>query len=73
MGRIAAEHLYIEKFKRELSLLNKDAEARYIEMFEDYNELINDIPQKYLASYIGVTPQSLSRIKKKLFKDAENS
>ena len=73
MGRIAAEHLYIEKFKRELSLLNKDAEARYIEMFEDYKELINDIPQKHLASYIGVTPQSLSRIKKKLFKDEENS
>lgn len=48
------------------SALQKDsAEARYLNLVKQTNYL-QRIPQKYLASYIGVTPTSLSRIKRKL-------
>jgi len=65
-GRFAAEGLYINKFNRELSLLNKTAEERYLALFKEQPKLIKQIPLKYIASYIGVTPQALSRIRKRI-------
>ena len=51
---------------RALSLLNDTAEKRYFNLFTERPNLIKEIPLKYIASYIGVTPQSLSRIRKKI-------
>lgn len=49
-----------------LSALQKDsAETRYLNLVSQTNYL-QRVPQKYLASYIGVTPTSLSRIRRKL-------
>lgn len=47
------------------SLQNDTAEKRYLDLMKN-PELMNQIPQKYLASFIGVTPTSLSRIRKKI-------
>ena len=47
------------------SLQNDTAEKRYLELLKK-PELMRQIPQKYLASFIGVTPTSLSRIRKKI-------
>ncbi len=66
IGRKAAEQLYLFKAQREFSLLNKTAEERYLELFEMRPELIRHIPLKYIASYIGVTPQALSRIRRRI-------
>lgn len=66
IGRKAAEELYIFKAQRELSFLNKTAEERYLDLFETRPELIKYIPLKYVASYIGVTPQALSRIRRRI-------
>ncbi len=66
IGRKASEMLFIEKSKRELSLLNDTAEERYLNLFKEQPQLIQFIPQKYLASYIGITPQALSRIRKRI-------
>lgn len=66
IGRKASEMLFIEKAKRELSLLNDKAEERYLNLFKEQPQLIQFIPQKYLASYIGITPQALSRIRKRI-------
>jgi CRP-like cAMP-binding protein len=41
-----------------------DAKARYYKFMHDKPDLINRIPQYYIAAYLGVTPQSLSRIRK---------
>jgi len=65
-GRYAAEGLYLEKFNRELSLLTKTAEQRYLTLFKEHPQLIKEIPLKYIASYIGITPQALSRIRKRI-------
>lgn len=66
IGRKASEALYLKKINRELSLLNETAEERYRNLFTQQPELIQHIPLKYIASYIGVTPQALSRIRKRI-------
>ncbi len=66
IGRKYAEYLYQIKTNRELSLLNKTAEQRYLDLFSERPNLIKQIPLKYIASYIGITPQALSRIRKRI-------
>lgn len=66
IGRKNAERLFLTKSRRELSFLNKTPEERYLELFSERPELIQYIPLKYIASYIGVTPQALSRIRKRI-------
>lgn len=66
IGRKASEELFIKKSERELSLLNKSPEERYLDLFSEKPEVIKEIPLKYIASYIGVTPQALSRIRKRI-------
>lgn len=66
IGRMASEYLFLYKTKRELSLLQKSAEQRYLDLFTEQPHLIQNIPQKHLASYIGITPQALSRIRKRI-------
>lgn len=66
VGRKMAENMFLIKSKRELSLLNKTAEERYLDLFSNRPRLLRQIPLKYIASYIGVTPQALSRIRKRI-------
>ena len=66
IGRYAAEKLFLIKSKRELSLLNETPEERYLNLFTERPNLIKQIPLKYIASYIGITPQALSRIRKRI-------
>lgn len=66
IGRLTAERLFLLKSKREQNLLNLTAEERYIKLFKERPELLKIIPLKYISSYIGVTPQALSRIRKRL-------
>ncbi|PCI10375.1 MAG: CarD family transcriptional regulator [Flavobacteriaceae bacterium] len=66
IGRLVSEGLYLLKSKRTYSLLVDTAEQRYLNLFTERPNLIKEIPLKYIASYIGVTPQSLSRIRKQI-------
>ncbi len=66
IGRKMAENMFLLKSKRELSLLSKSAEERYLNLFTDRPKLLEQIPLKYIASYIGITPQALSRIRKRI-------
>ncbi len=47
-------------------LQNQTAETRYREMLLAGDPLLNRVPLKHLASYLGIAPQSLSRIRKRL-------
>ena len=49
-----------------LAMQNRTAADRYREMLTQQAELVQRVPLKYLASYLGVAPQSLSRIRKKI-------
>ncbi|MDN5285659.1 MAG: Cyclic nucleotide-binding domain [Mucilaginibacter sp.] len=66
IGRFASEAIFLTKAKRELSLLNDTAEQRYLNLFTEQPHLIRQIPLKYIASYIGITPQGLSRIRRRI-------
>ena len=66
IGRFASEDLFLKKCKRELSLLTNTAEQRYLSLFIERPDIIKQIPLKYIASYIGVTPQALSRIRRRI-------
>jgi CRP-like cAMP-binding protein len=67
IGRHASEELYLEGSRREHSLLNETAEQRYLNLLAEQPHLIQNIPLKYIASYIGITPQALSRIRRRIY------
>jgi len=67
IGRFVSEHLFMIKSKREQSLLNETPEQRYLKLFNERPNVIKEIPLKYIASYIGVTPQALSCIRRNIF------
>jgi len=52
----------ITQHNADLAML--DAKARYYKFMREKPELVNRIPQYYIASYLGIKPQSLSRIRK---------
>jgi CRP/FNR family transcriptional regulator, anaerobic regulatory protein len=60
---ISAEWSYVEKQQQQIDLLLKTAEQRYLEMLKNQPEIVRRVPQKHLASYLGITTQSLSRIR----------
>jgi len=55
-----------EKLERVSPLVSQDATTRYLEFVEKYPTLVNRIPLAYIASYLGITQQSLSRIRKNI-------
>ncbi|MBH5319629.1 Crp/Fnr family transcriptional regulator [Paenibacillus sp. GSMTC-2017] len=65
-GRIIAEQLFIKKETRERELLLLTAEERYFNFLEQYGQLAAEIPQYHIASYLGITPVALSRIRKRI-------
>ncbi|MCU0430036.1 MAG: Crp/Fnr family transcriptional regulator [Cytophagaceae bacterium] len=66
LTRAAAESSYMAKQQQQIDLLTKTAEQRYLELLQFQPALIQRIPQKWLASFLGVTPQSLSRMRRQL-------
>lgn len=55
-----------QKLERVSPLVSQDATTRYLEFMEKYPTLVNRIPLNYIASYLGITQQSLSRIRKNI-------
>lgn len=65
-GRKMVEGLFIYLNRRNTALLSLTPEERYRQMIADQHELLQRVPQYMLASFIGVTPEHLSRIRKKM-------
>ena len=66
LGRHYAEQLAIKKIIREGEFLLDSAEKRYLRFLKEHPALIERVPQYHIASYLGITDVSLSRIKKNL-------
>ena len=62
----AAELDYVNKQQQQIDILLKTAEERYKDLLAKQPQIILRTPQKHIASYLGITTQSLSRIRKKL-------
>lgn len=61
-----AEALFIKKEQREAALLLDDAETRYRQFLADHPGLEARVRQHHIASYLGITPVALSRIRARL-------
>lgn len=65
IGSRYAERLVLRKAQREYELLALDAEARYARFREDFPGLEARIAAKHVASYVGITPVHLSRLRRR--------
>lgn len=63
IGRMIAEKAYLITVDKLTDLQTLDLKGRYQSLITKNPELFNRVPQKYIASYLGVSEQSLSRIK----------
>jgi CRP-like cAMP-binding protein len=64
--RLLQESNYVATHKRITDSLSTTAEERYLKFIRTYPAFLEIIPQKQIASYLGITPQSLSRIRKEI-------
>ena len=66
LGKAFFEKLFIENFNHIESLLINSPEERYTLLLKRRPDLLNRVPQYYIAQYLGVQPESLSRIRKRM-------
>lgn len=64
-GRLYMEQAFLYKEHREASLLFDSSATRYEKLMKEFPLYLQRIPQKYIASYLGIAPESLSRLRKK--------
>ena len=66
IARVITEQYYIKNEQRHFLLRRHSAEERYLFFAEHYPELLQRVPLQYIASYLGLTLETLSRIRKKI-------
>ena len=64
--RLLQEANYVVTHHRIEEALSASAEERYLDFIKTYPTLVQRVAQGQIASYLGITPQSLSRIRKEL-------
>ena len=64
--RLLIESNHVATQQRIADSLSTSAEERYLKFIKTYPKLFEQVPQNHIASYLGITPQSLSRIRKEL-------
>ena len=62
------ENSNVEKQNQQIEIMTLSAEERYLGLMKNQPEILQRIPQKHIASYLGITTQSLSRIRAKISK-----
>lgn len=62
------QHWLLEKEPKEIGYLQHEAKQRYLMFLDKYESILSRLPQYHIASYLGVTPTQLSRVKKDLNK-----
>lgn len=62
----ATSEAYIQLERRITSIISLSLEERYKEFTTNYPDIIHRIPQHMIASYMGLTPETLSRVRKRI-------
>jgi CRP-like cAMP-binding protein len=65
-GRLGIEYVFVQAINQIRSLYTEPPEVRYQKFIANYPDIGQRIPQYYIASYVGVKPQSLSRIRNRM-------
>lgn len=68
IARIATENELITCQKVIASFVTKSAEERYLDLLNTQGDLFQRVPQQYIASFLGVSAETLSRIKSRVLK-----
>ena len=66
LGRKIAESYFLEKEQKGLEMALMDAEERYLILRKQFPRLEQLIPQYHIASYLGISPTQLSRVRRKM-------
>jgi CRP/FNR family transcriptional regulator, anaerobic regulatory protein len=66
VGRVFAENAFLSLSQLNQMKTNEEPELRYINLLKTRPELVQQIPQHYIASYLGIKPETLSRIRKRI-------
>lgn len=64
--RILTQNALIAIQRRMVGALSKTAEEKYNQLLQIYPHLLQRVPQHMIASYLGVTPETLSRVRKQI-------
>lgn len=64
VGRQLSDINFTAAKSKLMALMNDDAATRYRDFLNSYKNVLPRIPQNIVASYLGITPQSLSRLKR---------
>jgi CRP-like cAMP-binding protein len=64
-GRLIAERIFCNAEIRRKNFISKSAEDLYHDFVREYPHIVQHVPQYYIASYLGLSPEHLSRIRKK--------
>jgi CRP-like cAMP-binding protein len=71
VGRKLAESAYVTSVLKANRLLHDDYDTRLKTFIEESPTLIQRVPQYMIASYLNMTPETLSRVKKRIMKNSE--
>jgi CRP-like cAMP-binding protein len=67
IGKNLAEYLAMGLEERMVGLLTRTPEQRYLELLEgSRKKIIERVPQRFIANYLGISPVSLSRIRRRI-------
>lgn len=67
--RILLQNNYIATHRRLLASISMSAEERYVQLIADYPAIVQRVALRHIASYLGITPEALSRIRSRMAKN----
>lgn len=70
-GRLVAEYYLICYEDRMSSFITKTPEERYLDLLSTGRDILQRMPQHYIAHFLGITPVSLSRIRRRILRVAK--
>jgi CRP-like cAMP-binding protein len=70
-GRLVAEHYLCCYEDRMVSFITQTPEERYLSLLSTGREILQRMPQHYIANFLGITPVSLSRIRRRVLETAK--
>ncbi|NJM24198.1 MAG: Crp/Fnr family transcriptional regulator [Bacteroidia bacterium] len=65
-GRLVAEAIFLQAEDRAKELLLSTPEDMYLRLVHEQSQILDRVPQHLIASYLGIKPESLSRIRKRV-------
>ena len=65
-GRLMAERIFLSVSLRSKALLTQSPEENYQKLMQERPKVVERVPQFYIAQYLGIQPESLSRIRKRI-------